>query len=37
MRRRALSKKKSKKNFKRGLKFNKKNIKPAPNRGGYRL
>nr|QJB19905.1 MAG: hypothetical protein [Microvirus sp.] len=37
MKRKHLSKHKSHKNFKRGLSTNKKNISPAPTRGGYRL
>lgn len=37
MKRKHMSRHKSHKNFKRGLKTAKKNIAPAPSRGGYRL
>lgn len=35
--RKRLNRKKSNKNFKRGMKIQKKNIKPRSTRGGYRL
>lgn len=37
MRRKKMSRKKSNKNFKKGMGTNRKNIAPAPTRGGYRL
>lgn len=37
MKRTKLSSKKSNKNFKRGMRTQKKNISPAPQRGGFRL
>lgn len=37
MRRQRMSKKRSHRNFKRGAGVNRKNIAPAPTRGGYRL
>jgi len=37
MKRRHLSKHKSHKKFKAGMKTNRKNVSPAPSRGGYRL
>lgn len=37
MRRKKMSFRKSKKNFKRGMKYHKKNLGLPPTRGGYRL
>lgn len=37
MQRKKMSHKKSNKTFKRGMSTNRKNITPAPTRGGYRL
>lgn len=37
MKRKHLSSRKSNKNFKKGMRTNKKNVTPPPSRGGYRL
>jgi len=37
MKRKHMSRRHSKKSFKRGMKVQRKNIQPAPQRGGYRL
>lgn len=37
MKRQKMSKKKSRKNFRRGMKVNLKNKRPIPMRGGFRM
>lgn len=37
MKRHRMTKRQSNKNFKRGMKTHRKNVAPAPMRGGYRI
>ena len=37
MKRKHMNRRHSHKNFKKGMRTNKRNISPAPSRGGYRL